>query len=116
MGFPTDETVLKLYDELDFQRGVQAYLWALPIVEMAEWKRAHNEDFGAGNLDFITYMDDKEKMGILTANAVTPYVAAFPNLKETGPLVYELPAGPTAGDFMDFWQRPVTDLGQTGSR
>ena len=36
-GFPTDATVEKLYDEMDFQRAVQAYLWGLPMVEMAEW-------------------------------------------------------------------------------
>jgi len=29
-GYPTKETVQKLYDELDFQRAVQTYLWALP--------------------------------------------------------------------------------------
>ncbi|MFN6191277.1 MAG: hypothetical protein ACK54F_03790 [Planctomycetia bacterium] len=33
---------------------------------------------------------------------------AFPNLQETGPLVFEVPAGPTAGGFTDFWQRPIT--------
>jgi hypothetical protein len=27
---PTHETVEKLYDERDFQRACQAYLWALP--------------------------------------------------------------------------------------
>jgi hypothetical protein len=113
-GYPTDNTVEKLYNEMDFQRACQAYLWALPLVEMAEWKRAHNEDFGGGNYDLVTYMTGPEKMGILTANATTPYIIGFINLKETGPLVYELPAGPTAGGFMDFWQRPITDLGQTG--
>jgi hypothetical protein len=41
---------------------------------------------------------------------------AFPNLTETGPLVFEVPAGPTAGGFTDFWQRPITDSGQTGPR
>ena len=30
-GYPTEDTMNKLYDELDFQRGVQAYLWALPF-------------------------------------------------------------------------------------
>jgi hypothetical protein len=39
---------------------------------------------------------------------------AFPNLTEAGPLVFEVPAGPTAGGFTDFWQRPITDSGQTG--
>jgi hypothetical protein len=31
-GYPTDATVAKLFDEMDFQRAVQAYLWALPYV------------------------------------------------------------------------------------
>jgi hypothetical protein len=36
-GYPTQETVEKLYDERDFQRACQAYLWALPVVAMAQW-------------------------------------------------------------------------------
>ena len=113
-GYPTDATIKKLYNELDFQRACQAYLWALPLVEMAEWRRAHQETFGAGEFDFTTYVDFKEKQGILTANATTPYMMAFPLLKKTGPLVFEIPAGPTAGGLLDFWQRPFADLGQTG--
>ena len=31
-GYPTDETVKKLYDEMDFQRAVQAYIWSVPLV------------------------------------------------------------------------------------
>ena len=34
-GYPTDATVERLFDERDFQRACQAYLWALPIVSMA---------------------------------------------------------------------------------
>lgn len=113
-GYPSDETIDKLYNEMDFQRAVQAYIWGLPMVEMAEWARNHHEVFGAGNYDFTTYVDFKEKQGILTANATTPYMMSFPNLKQTGPLVFEIPAGPTAGGLLDFWQRPFADLGQTG--
>lgn len=113
-GFPTDETVSKLYDEMDFQRAVQAYIWGLPMVEMAEWQKAQKDVFKAGANDFVTYLDFKQKLGILTANATTPYMMAFPNLKETGPMVFEIPAGPTAGGLLDFWQRPFSDLGQTG--
>ena len=29
-GYPSEETVKKLYDEMDFQRASQAYLWGLP--------------------------------------------------------------------------------------
>ncbi len=35
LGVPTEETVAKLYDELDFQRACQLYLWALPLVNAA---------------------------------------------------------------------------------
>jgi hypothetical protein len=31
-GYPTKETVEKLYDERDFQRACQVYLWSLPMV------------------------------------------------------------------------------------
>src|SRR5262252_1712024 len=34
-GFPDKTTVEKVYDNLDFQRGVQAYLTALPAVSIA---------------------------------------------------------------------------------
>jgi hypothetical protein len=113
-GYPSDATIDKLYNEMDFQRAVQAYLWALPLVEMAEWQKAQNDVFKAGTNDFVTYLTFTEKLGILTANATTPYMMAFPNLKETGPMVFEIPAGPTAGGLLDFWQRPFSDLGQTG--
>jgi hypothetical protein len=113
-GYPSDATVKKLYNELDFQRAVQAYLWGLPMVEMAEWQKAQKDIFKAGTNDFVTYLTFTEKLGILTANATTPYMMAFPYLKETGPMVFEIPAGPTAGGLLDFWERPFSDLGQTG--
>ena len=31
-GYPTEVTTRKLFDEMDFQRAVQAYLWALPMI------------------------------------------------------------------------------------
>ncbi|MCY2952592.1 MAG: DUF1254 domain-containing protein [Planctomycetota bacterium] len=113
-GFPTNATVKKLYDDLDFQRACQAYIWALPYMAMEEWQREQRETFGAGNLDYVDYLDYKDKLGLLTANATTPYSMAFPNLEKTGPLVFEVPAGAMAGGIMDFWQRPMTDCGQTG--
>ena len=113
-GFPSDDTVNLLYDELDFQRACQAYIWALPMVSMAEWQRAQQEQFGAGPYDFVFYLTSEDKMGILTANATTPYIMGFVNLAESGPLVIEVPQGLVAGGVMDYWERPVTDVGQTG--
>jgi hypothetical protein len=113
-GYPTDATVEKLFDDIDSQRACQAYLWALPLMAMQQWQSEHLTKFGAGRLDYVDYLTFEDKLGLLTANANTPYIMAFPNLKETGPLVFEVPAGPTAGGFTDFWQRPITDSGQTG--
>jgi hypothetical protein len=113
-GYPTDATVKKVYDDIDFQRACQAYLWALPLMGMVQWQAEQHDKFGAGNLDFVDYLTFTDKLGLLTANATTPYVMAFPNMKDTGPLVLEVPAGPTAGGILDFWQRPLSDTGQTG--
>jgi hypothetical protein len=113
-GYPTDATAKKMYDDIDFQRACQAYLWGLPIMGMEQWQAEQHNKFGAGNLDFVDYLTFTDKLGLLTANATTPYLMAFPNLKESGPLVLEIPAGATAGGILDFWQRPLSDTGQTG--
>ncbi|QDV14851.1 hypothetical protein CA51_47610 [Rosistilla oblonga] len=113
-GFPSQDTVKKLYDAIDFQRACQTYLWALPYTSMGEWQREQRETFDAGNLDFVDYIDYKDKLGLLTANATTPYSMAFPNIEKTGPIVVEVPAGAMAGGILDFWERPLTDVGQTG--
>ena len=33
LGVPTQATVKNLYDQMDFQRACQLYIWALPLVE-----------------------------------------------------------------------------------
>ena len=113
-GLPTQKTVAQLYDEMDFQRACQAYLWALPIVNIAEWKRAHEVDFGARDGDIVIYTTYRAKLGILTPNITTPYIIGFANLSRTGPLVIDYPPGLSAGGVLDFWQRPLFDMGQTG--
>ena len=113
-GYPTDATVTKLYDELDFQRAVQAYLWAVPLVSFAQWQEAYEKVFGQQDGDLVLTTSFRDKLGILTANDTTPYVVGFLNLQRTGPLVIDYPKGQTAGGILDFWQRPITDLGLTG--
>jgi hypothetical protein len=113
-GYPTRETVEKLYDERDFQRACQAYLWALPIVAFAEFQRQFQSVLGAGDTDVVLYESYIEKLGFLTANATTPYIGTVTDLAKTGPLVIDMPKGATAGMVNDAWQRPVTDLGLPG--
>ncbi|WP_083458806.1 DUF1254 domain-containing protein [Amantichitinum ursilacus] len=114
-GLPADQaTVDQLYDQLDYQRATQAYLWGLPIVGFNEWQKAHRNVFGAKDTDMLVYTSVQDKLGILTPNATTPYIVGFPDLARTGPLVIDYPQGASAGGVGDFWQRPVTDMGETG--
>ncbi len=103
-----------IFDELDYQLAAQAYLWALPLVAYAEWHRIHREVFEATNFDLVQYVTYRDRLGLITANATTPYVLNFIDLDETGPLVIELPAGPTAGGVSDFWQREIGVMGEMG--
>ena len=111
---PARDDLPKLFDELDFQMGVQAYLWALPLVSFAEWQNQHETVFGATSTDIVVYSSYRDKLGLLTANATTPYILNFIDLSRTGPMVVELPPGPTAGGVCDFWQREIGIIGEMG--
>jgi hypothetical protein len=90
---PTRGDLGRVFDELDYQMGCQAYLWALPLVSYAQWKTQHYEVFGATSSDLVLYVSYRDRLGLITANATTPYTLNFFDLSETGPLVIELPAG-----------------------
>ena len=111
---PSKDSVTKLYDEMDLQQATQAYLWALPFVSFAQWQDAHENVFGARSGDLVLYQSYEDKLGILTANATTPYIIAFINLSKTGPMVLEMPAGHIAGGLADFWQREMGVMGEMG--
>ncbi|MFQ6538056.1 DUF1254 domain-containing protein [Aphanothece stagnina] len=113
-GYPSRESIGLLFDTIDFQRACQAYLWSIPIVSFAQWQMAHEVTFKASSGDVVVYDNYLAKLGILTANATTPYIISFFNLVETGPMVVKMPAGPVAGFADDMWQRPLIDMGQTG--
>ncbi|MGB5136415.1 MAG: DUF1254 domain-containing protein [Prochlorococcaceae cyanobacterium] len=113
-GYPSGESVELLFDQIDFQRACQAYLWSIPIVSFAEWQKSHEVTFKARSGDVVVYDNYLAKLGILTANATTPYIISFFNLEATGPMVVRMPAGAVAGFADDMWQRPLIDMGQTG--
>jgi hypothetical protein len=114
-GYPTEETARKLYDEMDYQRAVQAYLWAYPAVSFESIKRAAKPDFGADyNVLGIAdnFVDPKSIW--LTANDTTIYAVAVIDLAQAGPVVIEVPPGALVGIIDDFWQRSITDVGLPG--
>jgi hypothetical protein len=113
-GYPTKETVEKLYDERDFQRATQLYLWALPMVSLGEVEHVIMLPPGAAYGDLMRMETFPELSRFLTGNATTPYAMTWFNLAKSGPYVIEVPAGPTAGFVDDLWQRAVTDIGLPG--
>ncbi|MCW2549368.1 MAG: hypothetical protein JWN96_3828, partial [Mycobacterium sp.] len=94
---PSRSDLATVFDELDYQMATQAYLWALPLVAYAQWQHVHRDVFGATDYDLVHYASYRDRLGLITANATTPYILNFFDLSRTGPLVVELPAGPTAG-------------------
>jgi len=113
-GYPSAETAKRLYDEMDFQRATQAYLWALPAVGFKALYDAQIKTLGARHGDVMFYRDLKDKAGMLTPNITTLYAFSFWDLAKQGPMVVDVPSGLTAGGVMDIWQQPITDMGQTG--
>jgi len=113
-GYPTKETVQKLYDERDFQRACQIYLWAMPFVSFGEVKHVLMTAPGAADGDLIRVDTVPAIHRFLTGNATTPYLMSWLNLEKSGPFVFEIPVGASAGFVNDMWQRPVTDMGFPG--
>ena len=112
-GYPTDETVQKLYDERDFQRACQAYLWSLPAVAFTAWQRGLTEQLGAANGQIVAILSYEARRGVLTANATTPYYLGFADLS-AGPLVLEMPAQGVQGAINDAWQNEIPGAGEPG--
>lgn len=111
-GFPDDASVEKLYDNLDFQRAVQAYLLGLaPVNQLAN--RKGMLEVGPVNTTvpiFETMMNARSIF--LTPNNNTPYTWFWLDLR-SGPLVLEVPPR-VLGLIDDMWYRFVTDLGMVG--
>jgi len=108
-GYPTQETVDKLYDELDFQRAVQAYLWALPMASYGAMADAHKELGANSHTVIVADKLSEPRQLALTANQDTVYMSGVLDLRE-GPMVMELPAG-LLGTLNNVWQQPLADLG-----
>jgi len=111
-GFPDDATVEKLYDNLDFQRAVQAYLLAIPAVNQAAMRQALLQ-WGPANTTMPIWEELVFPRTVgLTFNTSTPYCWMWIDLHD-GPLVAEVPPG-VLGAINDHWYRWVVDVGVTG--
>ena len=108
-GYPTEKTVQKLYDELDFQRAVQAYLWALPMASYGAMADEHIRLGCGSSAVLVLDKSGEQQQLVLTANQDTVYMSGALDLRN-GPMVMELPPG-LLGTMNNIWQQPLCDLG-----
>jgi len=112
-GIPDEATAQKVYDNLDFQRGVQAYLNGLQVASLSGMRHAYLE-FGPANttvLLFENLMDSKALY--LTPNTVNIYMVAWLEIGKE-PMVLQTPPD-VLGFIDDAWFNYIADFGRLGS-
>ena len=111
-GVPDQASTEKIYDSLDYQRAVQAYLLALPVVNQAA-NRAAILAMGPANTTVPIWEQLVDSRTVeLTANNNTPYTWFWIDLRN-GPLVIEAPPK-VLGLVNDIWYHWNGDIGFTG--
>ena len=111
-GSPNEETVTKVYDNLDLIRGVDVFL----NTQSAASTLANIEGLKSvsGNNQTVVVHEDRvdAKTLLLTPNTQTVTLWGYLNLKD-GPMVVEIPPG-VLGLADDMWMRYIVDLGLVG--
>ena len=112
--YPSQQTAQSLYDELDYQRAVQLYIWAQPLVGLAAMAEGARRIGIRPTELFVFDQLVQVNQQLQTANNDVLYSFSYFNLHETGPLVIVVPPGNQYGVVLDAWQRPIEDLGRIG--
>jgi hypothetical protein len=104
--------------QIKYHRAFEAMLWSMSALAIYSLRRAAFDDLGMKDNDIITYSAPATPMlEAITANSVTPYIAAYTDLRQ-GPVVLEVPAagpdGSLYGQVVDAWQFTIADVGPSG--
>jgi hypothetical protein len=114
-GLPTPETSQKVFDNLDFIRGVEVFLNCIPMTSLEALRKGH-EQMGVTNSNQMLLADqllDSDPL-FLTGNTDTVYCSGFLDLERDGPTVVEIPPGCGPGTVNDAFFRFVIDMGAPG--
>ena len=112
-GLPDDDTVRKVYDQVDFSRGIEAFLSGIPAASVhAMCTGFESAGIKANQAIGITEELMDARSLFLTPNSTTVYNFFCLDVKN-GPVVVEIPAG-VLGPVDDAYFRFVTDVGLTG--
>lgn len=112
-GVPLPETTRMLYDGLDFIRGVDVFLNAVPGASLVAMRRGFRS-VGVDGLNVLGLTDPRANSNsyFLTPNTETAYGTMFIDLHD-GPVVIEPPTNSLCV-VDDFWFRYVADMGIAG--
>ncbi|MBW2172326.1 MAG: DUF1254 domain-containing protein [Deltaproteobacteria bacterium] len=111
-GAPSEDTIRRAYDNLDFIRGVEVFLNTIPIASLYAVREGMRSVSAANGTIGIkeTLMDSKSLF--LTPNTESVYAMSWLDLKD-GPVVVESPPN-VLGIVDDFWFRYIADMGNAG--
>ncbi len=114
-GMPDESTVEKLYENLIFMRGVEAFLSGIPATSIEAIRLGGVEVDATRASDVIVFDDLMDSAPLfLTGNTDTVYATLCLELDRDGPTVVEMPAGAGPGTLDDAWMRFVVDMGAPG--
>jgi hypothetical protein len=112
-GLPDPETVQKVYDNLDFTRGVETFLSGMPAASVYAACEGFDKAGLKRNTGIGVFQDLMDARSLfLTAQSTTVYVLQCLDLAN-GPMVVEVPPG-VLGPVDDAYFRWATDVGLTG--
>jgi len=111
-GMPSQQTLDKVHDHLDFSHAVRAFADTLQGVSIHAIRKGLH-DVGVKDNEVIVYSELMDARSLfLTANADTVYIIGSFDLTQ-GPLVLEVPPQ-VLGTVQDAWFRWVIDVGLPG--
>jgi len=112
VGIPTEQTRDSIFNEIDFQRGCQAYIWSVPMTSFYAWKQSfYDMDGEDGQIHYFESYDSK--LGGLTYNTSTPYVLAFFNVA-VQPTLITIPTDEVRGAVHNVWQVGLSQMTEPG--
>ena len=102
--FPVAPSAVAAHQEQDLRRALEAYHFFYPTVSMEAIARGTRAAGAADNKAALLVVAQPRHVGF-TLNSDTPYAGGILDLRESGPVVIELPPGPLVGLVDDHHQR-----------
>ena len=114
-GLPDEETVTKVYDNLDRVRATQIFLDMVPLASIEGLRRGMESVGVDASHKILLYNDLMDSNSLfLTGNTDTIYAIGMLDLQRDGPNVVEIPPGAGPGTVNDAYFRFVIDMGAPG--